>query len=147
MFRSALYPLAAALVITSTVPVFAADRTEAPVAPSAAVAAAWAREAQQKGPSPTAFNVAYGSFGALTTLDMISTVAARQNGAREVNPLMSGSYGSAAAVKAACAAGTFAGVKALEKKSRKAAFITMVAVNAATAVVAVNNFRNAQRLR
>jgi hypothetical protein len=94
-----------------------------------------------------AFKFAYGSFGALTTMDMISTVAARQRGAREMNPLMDGSYGSAAAVKAAFAAATFGGMKALEKKSRKGAFITIVAVNAATAVVAVSNFRNAQRLR
>lgn len=145
MIRSAIYPLAFALVLTSTVPAVAADPADGQ--PSPGGAAAWAREREETGPSSVAFKFAYGSFGALTTMDMISTVAARQRGAREVNPLMDGSYGSAAAVKAAFAAATFGGMKALEKKSRKGAFMTIVAVNAATAVVAVSNFRNAQRLR
>ncbi len=37
-------------------------------------------------------------------------------------------------------------VRAIEKKNRKAAVITMIAANVATAVVVANNVRNSQRL-
>jgi hypothetical protein len=133
------------LALSVAAPALAADKPEI-VAPSAAVAAAWAHEAGHKGPSSTALNTLYGSFGALQTLDMVSTIKARQMGAREVNPLMAGSYGQASATKALLAAATFGGVKALEKKSRKAAFVTMVALNVATAAIVTNNYRNARQL-
>jgi hypothetical protein len=145
MFRSLLQSIAGVLVLTVAAPAFAADKAE-PAAPSAAVAAAWAKETDHKGPSSAALKALYGSYGALQTLDMVSTIKARQQGAREVNPMMTGSYGQASATKVLLAAATVAGVKAIEKKSRKAAVVTMVALNVATAAVVVNNYKNARQL-
>ena len=138
-------PVIAFILLCVSAPAFAADKADV-VAPSAAVAAAWAKEAEPKGPFSAALKGLYGSYGALQTLDMVSTIKARQQGAREVNPMMSGSYGQASATKLLLAAATVGGVKALEKKNRKAAFVTMVALNAATAVIVVNNYKNARQL-
>jgi hypothetical protein len=138
-------PLIAFIAFSIATPALAAEKPEV-AAPSAAVAAAWAKEAGQKGPSATVLNALYGSYGALQTLDMVSTIKARQMGAREVNPLMTGSYGQGSATKMLLTAATVGGMKALEKKSRKAAFVTMVALNAATAAIVVNNYRNASHL-
>jgi hypothetical protein len=143
MFRL-LRPVVALVVLSVTTPVLASDKPEV-VAPTAAVAAAWAKEAP-KGPSSTALKALYGSYGALQTLDMVSTIKARQQGAREVNPMMSGNYGQATATKALLAAATMAGVKVIEKKNRKAAFVTMIALNVATAAIVVNNYRNTRQL-
>lgn len=145
MFCSLLRPMAALVVLSVSTPAFAADKAEV-LAPSAAVAVAWAKEAGPKGPSSAALNVLYGSYGALQTLDMVSTIKARQQGAREVNPMMTGSYGQATATKALLAAATMGGVKAIEKKSRKAALVTMIALNVATAAVVATNFRNSRQL-
>lgn len=138
-------PLIAFIAFSIATPAFAAEKPEV-AAPSTAVAAAWAKEAGHTGPSTAALNTLYGSFGALQTLDMVSTIKARQMGAREANPLMTGSYGQASATKALLAAATVGSVKMLEKKSRKAAFVTMVALNVATAAIVVNNYRNARQL-
>jgi hypothetical protein len=143
MVRRLLRPAALSLLLTLPASAFASDPTE-PVAPTPAVAAAWAKESP-RGPSPAFVNTMLGTYGALTTLDMVSTIRARERGARELNPLMAGSFGQAAATKLALAAATMASVKALEKKSRKAAFFTMVAINVGTAAVVVNNYRHARR--
>ncbi len=144
MFRSLLRPMVALLVLSVTTPALAADKPDV-VAPSAAVAAAWAKEAT-KGPFSAALKALYGSYGALQTLDMVSTIKARQQGAREVNPMMTGNYGQAATTKALLAAATLVGVKAIAKKNRKAAFVTMIALNIATTAVVVSNYRNARQL-
>jgi hypothetical protein len=139
-------PVIVFVVLIVADPVVAADKPEV-VAPSAAVAAAWAKEADaHKGPSAPAFNALYGSYGALQTLDMVSTFKARQQGAREVNPVMAGGFGQASARKMLLAAAAVAGVKSLEKKNRKAAFATMVVLNVATAAIVVNNYRNVRQL-
>jgi hypothetical protein len=139
-------PVIAFILLCVSAPAFAADNADV-VAPSPAVAAAWANEAKAKGPSRVALTALYGSYGALQTLDMVSTIKARQQGAREVNPMMAGSYGQASATKLLLAAATVGGVKALEKKNRKAAFVTMIALNAATAMIVVNNYHNVRQLR
>ena len=144
MLRSLLRPVAAVILFSIASPAWAAEPAEA-VAPSAAVAAAWAQEKRQL-PSSAALKTLYGSYGALQTLDMVSTIQARNAGAREVNPVMAGSYGQATAVKVLLAAGTVAAVRALDKKNHKAALITMIALNVATASIVANNFRNAQKL-
>jgi hypothetical protein len=144
MFRSLLRPAVVLLVLSVTTPAVAADKPEV-VPPSAAVAAAWAKEAP-KGLSSAALKALYGSYGALQTLDMVSTIKARQQGAREVNPMMTGSSGQATATKALLAAATMAGVKTIEKKNRTAALVTMIALNVATAAVVMNNYRNARQL-
>lgn len=140
-----LRSIVALFVLFVSTPAFAADKAE-PQAPSAAVAAAWATESAHKGPSSAALKALYGSYGALQTLDMVSTIKARQQGAREVNPMMTGSYTQASATKVLLAAATLAGVKVLEKKNRKAAFVTMIALNVATAAIVVNNYNNARQL-
>jgi hypothetical protein len=144
MFRMTLRSVAAVLVLAVATPAFAGEKDAA--APSAAVAAAWAKEAEHKAPSTAALKALYGSYGALQTLDMVSTIKARQQGAREVNPMMTGSYGQASATKVLLAAATVAGVRAIEKKNHKAAVVTMVALNVATAAVVVNNYKNARQL-
>jgi hypothetical protein len=145
MQRSFLLPVVALVLVAVAAPVWAAGPEES-VAPSAAVAAEWAKEAAQHGPSSKALNTLYASYGVLQTLDMVSTIQARNRGAREVNPVMAGSYGQAATVKVLLAATTMVAIKQLEKKSRKAAFVTMIAMNVATAAVVANNVRNAQKL-
>jgi hypothetical protein len=144
MFRSTAAALATALLL-STVPVSAAERPSGePVAPNSVVAAAWAKE---QGGSSAAVRALYATYGVVQGLDMVSTVVARNRGAAETNPAMQGSYARGVAVKAAMGAVTLLAVRAIEKKSKKAAVITMIAANVATAVVVANNVRNAQRLK
>jgi hypothetical protein len=145
MLRSLLRSIVALLIVGISTPAFAAGKAE-PQAPSTAVAAAWATEAAKKGPSSAALKALYGSYGALQTLDMVSTIKARQQGAREVNPMMTGNFGQASATKVLLAAATLAGVKVLEKKNRKAAFVTLIVLNVATAAIVVNNYNNAREL-
>jgi hypothetical protein len=142
--RSIIYFGIAALSLGLAVPVAAQEQGAQPsMAPSAAVAAAWGREAS----TPRPLKVLYMSYGALQGLDMYSTMVARQNGAREVNPMMNIGYAQASVVKGLMVTGTFAAVKNLEKKNRKAAVVTMVALNVVTAAVVANNFRNARGSR
>jgi hypothetical protein len=144
MFRLLIRPVAAVILLSISAPVWAAEPT-GPLAPSAAVAAAWAKEKPQA-PSSAALKALYGSYGGLQTLDMATTIQARNAGAREMNPAMAGGYGQAAAVKVLFAAGTVAAVAALDRKHHKAALVTMAVLNVATASIVVNNYRNAQKL-
>jgi hypothetical protein len=144
MFRSISCVGIAALSLGLAAPVAAQEKGTQPLAaPSAAVAAAWAQEAS----TPRSLKVLYMSYGVLQGLDMYSTILARQNGAREVNPMMDTGYAQASLVKGLMATGTFAAVKNLEKKNRKAAVVTMVALNVVNAAVVANNFRNARGRR
>jgi len=140
--------IAASLVATlmlSTVSVAAQERPRGElVAPSPAVAAAWAKEA---GGSSGAVRTLYASYGVLQGLDMVSTVVARNRGAVEVNPNMQGGYARGVAVKAALGIVTVCAVRGIEKKSKKAAVLTMIALNVATAAVIANNLHNARRLK
>jgi hypothetical protein len=145
MLRSLLRSVVALLVLSAAAPVWAADDV-VPTAPSTAVAAAWALEGAQPGPSSKALNLMMGSYAALQALDMTSTIQARQAGAREVNPLMDGGYGQGMAMKAALSAGTLGAVRMIAKKNRKAAFITMIALNIASAAIVANNMKNAHQL-
>jgi hypothetical protein len=147
MLRTMLRPVVTLLLLSVAAPVWAADTAAEANVPSAAVAAAWATEEAGRGPSPLALKALYGSYGALQALDMASTMAARSRGAREVNPILDGGYGHATATKALMAAASIAAVHLVAKKSRKAAFVTMVALNVATAAVVVSNVRNAHQLR
>jgi hypothetical protein len=146
MLRSLLRPMVAVLLLSSAAPVWAADKAAEPVAPSAAVAAAWAAEEAQRGPSPKILNALYGSYGALQALDMASTMSARTRGARELNPILDGGYGQATATKALLAAASVGAVRLIQQKSRKAALVTMIALNVATAAVVITNTRNARQL-
>ena len=146
MTRPAVRPVAVVMLLALSAPAFAEEKTRL-AAPTAVVAAAWEKEAQQNAPSPTALKVLYGSYAVVSSADMLSTIVGRGRGAREINPLMRANYGQAAVTKAAFAAGTILAVKAIGKKSRKGAVITMLVVNAGTAAVVANNVRNARRLR
>ena len=140
--------IAASLVATlmlSTVSVAAQERPRGElVAPSPTVAAAWAKEA---GGSSGAMRTLYAGYGVLQGLDMVSTVVARNRGAVEVNPNMQGGYARGVAVKAALGIVTVCAVRGIEKKSKKAAVFTMIALNVATAAVIANNMRVARRLK
>lgn len=141
-----LRPVVAALMLSIATPVLAADEAAA-VAPSAAVAAAWAREGVQPGPSPKLVNAMLGAYGVLQALDMASTVRARQAGAREVNPLMDGGYGQATAMKAALSIGAIGAVKMMGRKNRKAAFVTALVLNVASAAIVAKNMKNVRQLQ
>lgn len=147
MFRTlTASALAALLLATVSVGVATAEErpTGAVVAPNAVVAKAWAKEA---GGSSAALKTLFVTYGVVQGLDMASTMQARNRGAIEANPAMQGSYGKGMAVKAALGAVSFLAVRAIEKKSKKAAIITMIAMNVGTAAVVANNLRNAKRLR
>ncbi len=139
MFRSTIWFAVAAFLLGPASPSSAQETGGAFVAPSAAVAAAWAAEA----PTPKSLKALYASYGVLQGLDTYSTIAARQNGAREANPFMNVGYAEGALMKGVMAAGTFAAVKHLDKKNRKAAVVTMVALNVVNATVVAINLRNA----
>ena len=147
MFRTLTASVLATLML-ATVAVGSAAAEERPsgavVAPNAIVARAWAKEA---GGSSGLVKTLLVTYGAVQGLDMASTMKARNRGAVEANPLMQGGYGKGLAVKAALGAVSVFAVRAIEKKSRKAAVITMIAMNVGTAAVVANNLRNARRLR
>ena len=141
MIRTIAASALTALMLCS-VSVRAEDRpTSLPVAPSDAVAKAWAKEA---GGSSSAVRTMYATYGVVQGLDMVSTFAARKRGAVEANPVMQGGYGKGIAMKAAMGAVAILAVRAIEKKSKKAAVITMIALNVGTAAVIANNLRNAR---
>jgi hypothetical protein len=144
MFRTGVVLLMVSLALVPATPVLASDRVDTVVALSKAVAEARAREEQRVSSSKTltALQVSYAGFQAL---DMWSTFAARSNGAREVNPVMAGGYGTGAAIKAGLGAATLFATRAMAKKNRKAAVVTMWVINGVTAAVVANNVRNARR--
>jgi hypothetical protein len=134
--------LALVALLNPAARVFAADDVKAP---SPAVAAAWAKEA--KASRGKAVTTLMATYGVMQGLDMASTIAARNRGAVEANPMMQGSYAKGMAMKAGMTAVTMFAVRAIEKKHKKAAIVTMIAANVATAMVVANNVRNAEHLR
>ena len=139
-------PIAAALLALALLaPAAHAEehRPSEPVAPTAAVAAAWKQEAPKRSATLRALMV---SYGAAQALDMVTTMKARNSGAVEVNPVMQGSYAAGMVTKAALGAATLLAVHSMEKKSRKAAIITMIAANVATTYVAFHNMRVAGQI-
>lgn len=145
MLPSSRRLIVAAILVVSAAPLRAADDVP-PVAPSAAVAAAWAREGALEKPVSTPMKAMMGAYAAIQALDMASTIRARQAGGREVNPLMKGSYGQATAVKALLSAGALGAARMMAKKNGKAALVTMIALNVAGAAVVARNMKNAHQL-
>ena len=144
MFRTIAAAAIATLMLSGVCTAAAGPAGTDPVAPSRAVAAAWAKEA--KGPS-AAIRTLFVTYGAGQGLDMVSTVVARNRGAVEANPVMGGGYARGVAIKASAGVFTVLAVRAIEKKNKKAALFTMIALNVATAAVVANNVRVARRLR
>ncbi|HEX7084760.1 MAG TPA: DUF5658 family protein [Vicinamibacterales bacterium] len=91
----------------------------------------------------------YVSFVALQGLDLHSTHAALDRGHTEANPVMAPfvrNRGAALAFKAATTGATIFAVERLWKKNhRVAAVVTMVAANAAYALIVSHNYRTARR--
>src|SRR5690606_38256596 len=91
----------------------------------------------------------YISFAALQVMDLHSTHAALDRGYTEANPVMAPlvrNRGTALAFKAATTGATIWAVERLWKKQhRVAAVVTMVAANAAYALIVSHNYRKAAR--
>lgn len=114
-----------------------------PVAPSAAVAAAWKAEA----PAPsTTLRALIASYAVAQGLDMTTTIIARSRGAAEANPLMQGGYAQGIAMKAALATASVFAVRQMDKTHRKAAIATMIAANVVTVAIAAHNLHVSNHL-
>lgn len=88
------------------------------------------------------------SFVGLQALDVTSTMRAMERGHTETNPLMRDVAGRPAAmvgVKAGTSVATMWLVRRLARRNRAAAVATMVAIDAAYALVVARNFHVAQR--
>jgi hypothetical protein len=86
----------------------------------------------------------YGATVATQVLDTHSTLVALDAGAREGNPVMSVLTGNRTAflvTKAAVTAGTIYLAKRVDRKHRKLAVISLVAINSAYAWIVVHNYR------
>ncbi len=97
---------------------------------------------------PAALSSLYVSLGAIQAWDVYSTSAALKAGAREANPSVApfaGSAGALLGLKLATSASTIFFAERMAKKNRVAAIVTMVAVNGATAAIAMHNMQNAKR--
>lgn len=154
MLHSTVRAMFVVLLVTIAVPATAQETSgNRLLAPTKAVADAWAMEARERGevgtrqPSSKSLKALYGTYSVLQGLDMYSTIVARNRGAREVNPMMNLGYTQATAMKAVMAAATIISVRKMEKKNKKAAIATMIAMNVVSAVVVGINFRNAERLK
>jgi hypothetical protein len=96
---------------------------------------------------PALLPALYVTLGAMQAWDLYSTSAAIEAGAREANPAaaaFAGSKGSLLALKAASTASTIFFAERAWKKNRVAAVVMMVAINGATAAVALHNMHNAR---
>ena len=84
----------------------------------------------------------YYSYGALQAADAITTLMALERGAREGNPLLRRAVGSLAALfalKGATVAATVLTAEKLRQRHRVVTTVSLIAINATLAVVAVNN--------
>jgi hypothetical protein len=98
---------------------------------------------------PAILPALYVTLGAMQALDVYSTRAALQAGAREANPTAAPFTGNAMSMfgmKAATTAGTIFFAERMWKKNKVGAVIMLVAINGATAAVSMHNMRNAKRL-
>jgi hypothetical protein len=89
----------------------------------------------------------YGSFAGLQALDAHSTRQALDRGHREANPLMEPATRrntTMIGVKVVATLGTVLAVERLWRKSRVAAVLTMIGVNAGYAAVVASNYRRAR---
>lgn len=144
MFRTLVASVVVSLALSGVGSAATEPADAGQAAPDKAVAAAWAQEA--KG-SSTALHTLFATYAVVQSLDMASTIVGRNRGAVEANPVMGGGYARGIAIKAMAGAVTVFAVHAIEKKNKKAALMTMIALNVATAAVVANNMRVARRLR
>jgi hypothetical protein len=98
-------------------------------------------EAGHRSPLMTAL---YGSLAALSVLDVVTTNGALDRGATELNPLLKDTAGRtlpSLAVKSVATASTMFLVNRMSKKSRPAAYATLIAANIAAAYIVSHNVR------
>jgi len=91
---------------------------------------------------PALLRTLYYSYGALQAADALTTLVSLGRGARELNPLVKGAAGNPAgifAVKGAAVAATILTVERLRKTHPAAVTVSLIAINATLAMVAVNN--------
>jgi hypothetical protein len=147
MIRAILPCVLVTAFVGVSVPAAAQEiRASAVVAPSAAVGAAWAKEEKSLASVKTTKALSI-SYAALQGADMYSTALARRRGAVEANPLMNSGFMGSLSLKSVMTLSTIGATWALERKNKKAAFITMIALNSVSAIVVANNVRNAGRLK
>jgi hypothetical protein len=92
----------------------------------------------------------YVSLAGLQALDLVSTRRALNAGAVEANPVVApfaGSPVALAVIKAGVTSATIVASERLWKKNRKAALLTMIALNAAYGAVVAHNYRVAAAQR
>lgn len=146
----------AALVLLASVSVAAADGDKAPAGPIAAAVASAAKDAvpapmpvwagNRVDRRPSILTALYASYGAVQTLELVSTHRAIAAGAAERNPLMkSGNMAAMIGVKAAAGAATIYFAERAWKKNRVGAIVLMAVLNGATAAIAARNLQHARR--
>ena len=117
----------------------------------AAVEAAEARPLEERPAArPAPLVGLYVSLAALQALDIASTRRALNAGAAEANPVVApfaGSPVALAVMKAGVTSATIVASERLWKKNRKAALLTMIALNAAYGAVVAHNYRVAAAQR
>ena len=95
-------------------------------------------------PRPAPLVGLYISLAGLQALDIASTHKALEAGAAEANPIiapLSGSPLALAAVKAGVTGATIFATERMWKTNRKAALVTMIALNAVYGAIAAHNYR------
>lgn len=148
MSRSGIRCMLAVVMVSIAIPASASENgspnaaIETTTAASTVPLAAWAVERPVSSPT---LKVLLGSYVAVQGLDVYSTVLAKRNGAREMNPIMDGGSTQMWGVKAATGVATYFAVQAIAKKSRKGAIVTMLVLNGVTAAVVANNMKNARQ--
>ena len=118
----------------------AADSFSHPLSPRSS-SAAWLQD-RPKRPAP--LPAMYVTLGGLQALDAVTTYRVVRGGGSDLNPVVQGAAGNAAAmlaVKAAATAGTNYFAERAWKKHRRGAVILMVIVNGVTAAVVANNLQ------
>lgn len=139
----------AALCISCMTGVAAAqDTADVPATPRLVIAPASLIVVESTPPKrPAVLPALYVALGAVQAWDMYSTYSALNAGAIEGNPIVAPvatNTGGMIALKLATAGTTVFFAERLWKKNRVAAIVMMVAINGATAAVAVRNMENAR---
>jgi hypothetical protein len=139
--------MVAVLTVLIALPVRASESRGSEPATAAMIPTAampLASEATKRPAVSPALKALFASHAAVNALDVYSTLLAKGQGAREMNPIMDGGSARMLGIKAAGGVCTYFVVRRIAKQNRKAAIVTMLVLNGVTAAVAVNNLRNAR---
>lgn len=89
----------------------------------------------------------YGTLAGLNVLDVMSTRAAMERGAVELNPLMKDAIGDNAmsiGIKSATTLATILAIDKIGQRNRKAGIVVAVIANGVTAAIVAHNMRQAR---